>query len=229
MSDQLPFIDVEFVDNPEPRCPCVLVLDISSSMKGAAIDFLNLGVEVFAHDLTSSRLASKRVEAAVVTFGDGVQTVQDFVSPSAFMPPRFEAGGKTPMGEAVIQACDLLEKRKRKYRAAGVSYFRPWIFLVTDGEPTDYESQYWRDAVELVHEGEADKKLMFFGVAVNEADKGKLNELCPANRPAIQLKGLDFQGLFSWLSSSLRTVSSANPGTTGLTLPAITGWATVNV
>jgi uncharacterized protein YegL len=229
MSDQLPFIDVEFVDNPEPRCPCVLVLDISSSMRGAAIDFLNLGVELFAQDLVNSRLASKRVEAAVITFGDGVHTVQDFVSPSAFMPPRFEAGGKTPMAEAVIQACELLEKRKRKYRAAGVSYFRPWLFLVTDGEPTDYDTELWREAVGLVHEGEADKRLMFFGVAVNEADLGKLNEMCPANRPAIQLKGLDFEGLFSWLSSSLRTISSANPGTTGLSLPAITGWATVNV
>jgi uncharacterized protein YegL len=229
MSDQLPFIDVEFVDNPEPRCPCVLVLDVSSSMRGAAIDFLNLGVELFAQDLTNSRLASKRVEAAVITFGDGVQTVQDFVSPSAFMPPRFEAGGKTPMGEAVIQACELLEKRKRKYRAAGVSYFRPWLFLVTDGEPTDYDTQFWSEAVGLVHAGEADKRLMFFGVAVNEADKGKLNELCPPNRPAIQLKGLDFEGLFSWLSSSLRTVSSANPGTTGLSLPPVTGWATVSV
>jgi uncharacterized protein YegL len=229
MSDQLPFIDVEFVDNPEPRCPCVLVLDISSSMRGAAIDYLNMGVELFAHDLTNSRLACKRVETAVITFGDGVQTVQDFVSPSAFAPPRFEAGGKTPMGEAVVRACELLERRKKKYRNAGVSYFRPWIFLITDGEPTDYDKPDWRQAVGLVHEGESEKKLMFFGVAVNEADQKKLNELCPSSRPAIRLNGLDFQGLFTWLSSSLRTVSSANPGTSGVALPAITGWATVNV
>jgi uncharacterized protein YegL len=229
MSDQMPFIDVEFVDNPEPRCPCVLVLDVSSSMRGAAIDYLNLGVDLFAHDLTNSRLACKRVETAVITFGEGVQIVQDFVSPSAFVPPRFEAGGKTPMGEAIVKACDLLNQRKRKYRAAGVSYFRPWIFLITDGEPTDYKSAYWQKAVELVREGEADKKLMFFGVAVNEADQGKLNELCPPARPAIKLNGLDFQGLFTWLSSSLRTVSSANPGTQGIVLPSITGWAMVNV
>jgi uncharacterized protein YegL len=229
MSDQLPFIDVEFVDNPEPRCPCVLVLDVSSSMRGAAIDYLNLGVELFAHDLTNSRLASKRVETAIITFGDGVETVQDFVSPSAFVPPKFEAGGKTPMAEAVLKACDLIEKRKQKYRAAGVSYFRPWIFLVTDGEPTDYQTAYWKQALALVHEGESSKKLMFFGVAVNEADHVKLNELCPPSRPSIRLNGLDFQGLFTWLSSSLRTVSSANPGTSGITLPAIAGWATVNV
>ena len=30
--DQIPFPDPEFVDNPEPRCPCVLLLDTSGSM-----------------------------------------------------------------------------------------------------------------------------------------------------------------------------------------------------
>src|SRR4051812_39718221 len=101
MSEQIPFIDVEFVDNPEPRCPCVLLLDTSSSMQGEPITALNEGVELFGRELNGDRLASKRVEVAVVTFGQGVQTVQDFVSATAFLPPRFEASGSTPMGEAV--------------------------------------------------------------------------------------------------------------------------------
>ncbi len=229
MSDQMPFIDVEFVDNPEPRCPCVLLLDVSSSMKGEPIDALNEGIELFARDMNSNRLACKRVETAVIAFGTGIQIVQDFVSPSAFLPPRFEAGGDTRMGEAIVQACDLLEVRKNKYRRAGLSYFRPWIFLVTDGEPTDYKTPHWRKAVELLREGEATKKLMFFGVAVQEADQQKLGELCATSRPPMKLKGLNFQELFSWLSSSLRAVSSANPGTCSLVLPAVTGWATVDV
>ncbi len=70
---------------------------------------------------------------------------------------------------------------------------------------------------------------MFFGVAVQEADQQKLGELCAPSRPPMKLKGLNFQELFSWLSSSLRAVSSANPGTCSLVLPAVTGWATVDV
>jgi uncharacterized protein with von Willebrand factor type A (vWA) domain len=31
---QVPFADVPFVDNPEPRCACVLLLDNSGSMSG---------------------------------------------------------------------------------------------------------------------------------------------------------------------------------------------------
>jgi uncharacterized protein YegL len=229
MSDQIPFIEVEFVDNPEPRCPCILLLDTSGSMQGAPVQALNQGVELFAQELNGDRLAGKRVEVAVVSFGQAVQTVQDFVSPTAFVPPRFEAAGNTPMGEAVVQACGLLEERKQKYKAAGISYFRPWIFLITDGAPTDYNTHYWRTAVDLVREGEASKKLLFFGIAVHDADRGKLNELCPANRPAVKLKGLSFSELFTWLSSSLKSVSSANPGASGLALPPPSGWASIDV
>jgi len=82
---------------------------------------LKQGIELFGQELNADRLANKRVEVAIVTFGQGVQTVQDFVAPASFVPPRLEATGSTPMGEAVVQACELLEERKRRYRAAGIS------------------------------------------------------------------------------------------------------------
>ena len=39
--DQVPFHG-EFVENPEPRCPCLLLLDTSGSMNGSQIDRLRL-------------------------------------------------------------------------------------------------------------------------------------------------------------------------------------------
>ena len=44
---QVPFADVGFVDNPEPRCPCVLLLDTSGSMQGQPISQLNAGLKQF--------------------------------------------------------------------------------------------------------------------------------------------------------------------------------------
>jgi hypothetical protein len=32
MAGQQPFADVSLATNPEPRCPCVLLLDVSGSM-----------------------------------------------------------------------------------------------------------------------------------------------------------------------------------------------------
>jgi len=229
MSEQIPFIDVEFIDNPEPRCPVVLLLDVSGSMSGAPINALNEGVALLSQELLSDRLASKRVEISIFSFGDGVKEVQEFVSPNAFYPPQFEASGTTPMGEAVVKACETLEIRKNKYKQAGVGYYRPWIFLITDGAPTDYDTHYWKSAVDMVRSGEQSKKLLFFGVGVEGADRGKLNELCPQNRPSIALKGLSFRELFSWLSSSLKSVSSENPGSSQLALPAPTGWAAIDI
>ena len=39
------------------------------------------------------------------------------------------------MGAAINLALDKLEERKQIYQQAGISYFRPWVFLITDGEP----------------------------------------------------------------------------------------------
>jgi len=66
MINQLPFVGVEFVDNPEPRCPCVLLLDTSGSMRGQAIAALNQGVELLAEELNADPLARERDQTTFV-------------------------------------------------------------------------------------------------------------------------------------------------------------------
>jgi uncharacterized protein YegL len=197
-------------------------------MQGAPIDLLNKGLETFAAELMQDRLAQKRVEVAVVTFGERVSLIQDFCSPASFIPPKLQASGSTPMGEAVVQGMQIIENRKASYRQAGVAYFRPWIFLITDGAPTDSNTHYWHQAVDSVRIGEENRHLLFFGVAVNDADRGMLNQLCPPNRPSMKLSGLSFRELFTWLSSSLKSVSSANPGSQ-LALTSPSSWAVIDV
>jgi uncharacterized protein YegL len=230
MIEQTPFSSlVTLADNPEPRCPCVLVLDTSGSMDGAPIEQLNNGVQLLVSELAADGLASKRVDLAIVAFGDSVQIAADFTSPSACTPPHFAAGGPTPMGEAVVRACEMLEARKEDYRRAGLQYYRPWIFLITDGEPTDLNSKHWDTAVRMVREGEAAKRLLFFGVAVRDANQKMLNVLCPPNRPSMKLEGLHFPELFRWLSSSLKGVSSSHPGAEQMKLPNANGWTAIDV
>lgn len=219
MSEQISFETNDFASNPEPRCPCVLLLDVSGSMSGTPLNELNAGLAVFKDELAADALAMKRVEVAIVTFGP-TKVEMPFTSASTFYPSTLVAQGDTPMGSAITQALELVKDRKKEYKANGISYYRPWVFLITDGGPTDA----WQAAAAAVREGEASKQFAFFAIGVKGANMDVLKQI--STREPLSLEGLKFRELFSWLSSSLRSVSQSTPGTE-VPLAPPQGWAAV--
>ena len=195
--DQVPFSATSFVENPENRCPCVLLLDTSGSMQGQAIEELNEGLAQFKRELLTDEMATKRVEVAVIGFGP-VQMLSSFATPDAFTPPRLVANGDTPMGAAIQQAISLVEQRKQEYRQYGIHYYRPWIFLITDGEPTDE----YVGAIQALQDGRQRKNFEFFAVGVKGANMNVLKQMSGERAP-LSLKGLQFREMFRWLSNSL--------------------------
>jgi uncharacterized protein YegL len=251
MSDQIEYAGFnasEFVDNPEPRVPCVLLLDTSGSMSEVVgnydqetgqtvmqdgqmynvvsggttrIDLLNEGLVTLKETLAADSLASRRAEIAIVTFGGTVTTIQDFVTAENFQPPRLQTAGSTPMGQAILTGLEMIAKRKATYRSAGVSYYRPWIFLITDGGPDHGDP--WQSAAVQVKQGEASKSFAFFTVAVEGANMDVLAQI--STRPPAKLKGVNFREMFLWLSQSMQAVSQSSPGTTVTLTPP--GWTEV--
>ena len=228
---------VEFADNPEPRCPVVLLLDVSGSMAGRPIEELNQGLQEFASVLKSDRLAALRVEVALITFGGQVRALdvrsgtqqeipfdaeQAFVTIDSFAPPTLAAAGETPMGEAVRKGLTLLRERKEICKRNGAEYFRPWVFLITDGRPND---NGWEAVPDMVKEEEQRKGLTFYAVGVEGADMKVLARFSE-QRPPMRLKGLAFREMFQWLSKSLSAVAQSRPGEQ-VPLPAV-GWGQVD-
>lgn len=192
-------------------------------MNGRPIEELNIGLRTFKEELTSDPMAMQRVEVAIMTFGP-VKVLADFQTADMFQPPYLGTTGDTPMGSAIEQGLDMLEARKSTYKQAGIAYYRPWVFLITDGTPTDR----WQHAADRVHAGDSSerKAFSFFAVGVEGADMATLTAICSPNRPPLRLKGLSFRELFSWLSSSLGGVARSQPGQK-VSLSPPTGWSEV--
>jgi uncharacterized protein YegL len=208
--EQLFKAGLEFADNPEPRCPCILLLDTSKSMTGQPINALNMGLQVFKDELMKDTLARQRVEVAIVTFGGSVQVIQTFVTVDSFNPPMLTAHGQTPMGTGILTALDLLDARKQQYRANGVAYYRPWVFLITDGSPKGEAIEVTREAVQRVKAEETGKKVVFFTVGVETANFKLLSKI--STRQPLKLKGLRFVDMFVWLSKSTERIAHSREG-----------------
>lgn len=136
-----------FADNPEPRCPSLLILDVSGSMQGASLRQLQEGIEVYRDCLHSDTLARKRVEVAILRFGGKIELLCPFATVDAFSIPRLESQGDTPMAQALVEGLNLLN------------------------------SQNWPEAKQRVKEGENKKSFSFFAVGVEGADMQRLGEI----------------------------------------------------
>jgi uncharacterized protein YegL len=96
-NEQRPFGNAEFAENPENRCPVLLLLDNSGSMQGRPISELNAGLQVFRDELFADTLAAKRVDVAIVAFGP-VKVETEITVIQYFQAPTLSAyhGGGVP-------------------------------------------------------------------------------------------------------------------------------------
>ena len=202
---------VEFADNANERTPCVLVLDCSGSMRGEPIKQLNAGLKALEKELKEDIDASSRVQILIIKAcgkEDEAEVASDWVDAMDFTAPVMEAGGLTPLGKAVHLALEKIEAQKDLYDSCGVSSKRPWIFLVSDGEPTDYG---WEQAAEECISAQKNKKVVVHAIGTQGANMEKLAKF--TLMPPKRLVGLKFTESFLWLSRSVSCVSKAAPHT----------------
>ncbi len=222
MSNVIP--DVALIDNSDERAPLVLVLDCSGSMlDDNKIGLLNEGLKTLDTELKNDPITARCGRVLVISFGgdSNVELMGDWTDAMDFIPPNLMAGGMTPLGAAMKCALDEVESQKTQMRSAGVSYKRPIIMLLSDGEPTDEWQQVAADCknAETAHK----VNIMSIGIG-NQANKTILGAF--SNKGALNLSGLKFKELFIWLSRSIQAVSRAPAGGT-VQLNPVDSWAQI--
>jgi len=191
--------DSELANNPNTRIPICIALDVSGSMDGKKIDELNRGVNIFLKTIFEDEITRYSADIAILTFGGTVEKVLDFGAVEDIKLPKFLARGGTPMGEAVLEALDMLEDRKKQYQKNAVTYWQPWLVLMTDGAATDGEHAL-PNKVAMAAEKTCDlvknKKLTLFSIIIEPGTSDELEKFCGKLAP---LDGVKFEEFFVWL------------------------------
>lgn len=192
----------------EPHLACVLLLDTSGSMSGAPIESLNKGINNFIRQTAMDEMAQKRVDVAIIAFDDEPRLEMDFTPISQMEPIQLTTGGLTSMGAAVNMAIDKVKERNRFYASLGTQCFKPWIFMITDGAPTDDITAAAQRVQEEENKG-SHGKLKFFALGVSGYDKETLFKF---TKRVMELEDTDFSGIFNWMSESMCSISVSRVG-----------------
>lgn len=201
--------------NPgERHIAAVIVVDTSTSMMGHPIEELNQGLIQFGNALKEDKFALGRAEVCVISFNSTVQIEQDFTPAIDYTAPVLSAGGLTVLNEAIDVALDTLEERKELYRQTGIDYYRPWLFILTDGSASDREKEDTTKS--RLKSAIANNKVVYMpmGIGENNADILKLQEYYPNDaqtKTVLKADEKHFKEAFVWLSKSVIAISNSDP------------------
>ena len=193
------------INASESHMALVLVLDISYSMDGVPIDQLNAGLNRFKADVCQDKQTRDILDVAVIWFNDDHGVLQDFVPIEYMEHIQLEAEGGTKFTAPIREALKMVDERSRFYRRSGTEPYKPWIILVTDGEPLDNINAVAGEVQAAQNEG----KVRFIALGVGNYNSAPLKKITDV---VFRMEGTDFSAFFNWVGKSMRSVSTTAPG-----------------
>lgn len=183
------------------------LLDTSGSMGGEPIQRLNDGLNGLVRSLQSDDNADI-IDIAVITFGGSANVTMPHTPISRIEADfNLSASGLTPMGEGLLKAAEITNERRRLYNANGVMTFKPWIFMITDGEPTDSIESAKQELMKL----QDNDKLKLWILGIPGYDKEPLKGLTKDGL-ILELRDFDLKTALNWVNKSMANVSHSAPG-----------------
>lgn len=185
------------------RLPVYLLLDTSGSMYGEPIEAVKNGVQTLISTLRSDPYALETAYLSIITFNSTAQQITPLTELAAIQQPNIDARGCTVLGGALELLAKKVDSEITKTTAEVKGDWRPLVFLMTDGEPTD----------SITKGLEEFKKRKFGMVVACAAGQGaNVNTLKQITENVVQLDTADsatIKAFFKWVSASISTSSKS--------------------
>ncbi|RPH38599.1 MAG: VWA domain-containing protein [Burkholderiales bacterium] len=185
------------------RLPVYLLLDCSSSMTGQPIEQVRQGLRALLDDLITEPMAIETVYLSVITFNSTAQQIIPLTELIQFKEPKIEANGATALGAALTLLKDALNREIRKNSEEQKGDWKPLVFLMTDGMPTDA----WESSADELKKQKIANLIAF--AAGPGADIQNLKRITDTVLKSDELSPGALKAFFQWMSQSiLRTGKS---------------------
>lgn len=191
------------------RLPVYLLLDTSGSMSGDPIEAVRQGVKALISELKGDPQALETAYLSVITFASSAQQVSPLTELMLFKEPELIAGGSTSLGAALTLLSRCIEAEVKKSTPTQKGDWRPLVFLLTDGAPTDDFEGPARELKSL-------KPANIIACAAGSyADTTVLKQITDNVLLMNNLSAGDLAQFFAWVSGSIKMSSKsldAKPG-----------------
>jgi uncharacterized protein YegL len=185
------------------RLPVYLLLDCSGSMMGEPIEAVRQGVKALLADLKSDPTALETAYLSVITFDSSARQLKPLTELLAFQEPTLSATGSTAMGAALTLLDQRVDAEVVKGTDTQKGDFKPLVFLMTDGQPTDS----WQGPADRIKT----KRLgnIIACAAGAGADTNMLKALTELVVKLDNLQPDTLKAFFKWVSSSIKLTSAS--------------------
>ena len=200
------------------RLPVYILADCSGSMSGDPIESVKAGISALHSELMNDPSAVESAFLSVITFDSNARQLVPLTELASFNPPNLTASGTTALGAALKVLIDCLQSEVKQNSGEVKGDWKPLVFLLTDGAPTDNWQKYADDL-------KAKRPGNIIAVACGDgADTSLLKSITDTVLEMKNMSPNDFSAFFKWVTQSIKLTAvscgaTPNAAAGGVALP----------